>query len=138
MFGIDDAIAAGSKLVDDVVTRVWPNATEIEKAKLAQVAAEAQNQFNLILGQLEINKTEAASPSLFVSGWRPAVGWCGALGYGYEFLWRPLANGLAIAIGLPPPFPSIEVEALSSLLFGLLGIGALRTVEKVKGVARHQ
>jgi len=73
---------------------------------------------------------------VFVAGWRPAVGWCGALGYGYEFLLRPIANGVAVAYGVPPVFPGIEMEALTSLLFGLLGLGSLRTVEKIKGVAR--
>ena len=73
---------------------------------------------------------------MFVAGWRPAVGWCGALGYGYEFLLRPIANGVAVAYGVPPVFPGIEMEALTSLLFGLLGLGSLRTVEKIKGVAR--
>ena len=134
MMGID-AIAG---LVSTAVDKIWPDANIEAQAKADTLKAELAKELEYTLGQLEINKIEAASTSLFVAGWRPAVGWAGALGYGYEFLWRPIANGLAVAFGLPPIFPGIEVDALSSLLFGLLGLGTLRTVEKVKGVARQK
>lgn len=133
MFGID-AIAG---LVSTAVDKLWPDANIDAQAKADRLKAELTQSLQASLGQLEINKIEAASPSLFVSGWRPAVGWCGALGYGYEFLWRPVVNGVLVACGLPPVFPGIETDALSTLLFGLLGLGTLRSVEKVKGVARH-
>jgi hypothetical protein len=126
-----------ANLVSTAVDKIWPDANIEAEAKADALKQELTMQFQSVLGQLEINKTEAASASLFVAGWRPAVGWCGALGYGYEFLFRPLLNGLAVAAGLPPVFPGIETEALTSLLFGLLGLGGLRTVEKVKGVARR-
>ncbi len=132
MIGID-AIAS---LVGTAVDKIWPDANIEAQSKADALKAELAKELEYTLGQLEINKIEAANPSLFVAGWRPAVGWCGALGYGYEFLCRPLLNGLAVASGLPPVFPGIEIEALTSLLFGLLGLGTLRTLEKVKGVAR--
>jgi len=131
MFGID-AIAG---LVSTAVDKIWPDANIEAQAKADELKAELTKELQYTLGQIEINKIEAASPSVFVSGWRPAVGWAGALGYGYEFLWRPIANGLSVAFGLPPIFPGIETEALSTLLFGLLGLGTLRTAEKLKGVA---
>ena len=134
MIGID-AIA---NLVSTTVDKIWPDANIEAQGKVDALKTQLATELQYTLGQLEINKIEAASTSLFVSGWRPAVGWTGALGYGYEFLLRPLGNGLAVAYGFPPIFPGIEVDALSSLLFGLLGLGTLRTVEKVKGVARHK
>lgn len=134
MIGID-AIA---NLVSTAVNKIFPDANIEAQAKADALKAELTQQLEYTLGQMEINKVEASSASLFVAGWRPAVGWTGALGYGYEFLCRPIANGIAIACGLPPIFPGIETEALTSLLFGLLGLGSLRTVEKVKGVARHK
>ncbi|MDO8940886.1 MAG: 3TM-type holin [Methylicorpusculum sp.] len=134
MFGID-AIAG---LVSTAVDKIWPDANIAAQANADALKQELTKELTYTVGQLEINKMEAAHPSLFVAGWRPAVGWMGALGYGYEFLLRPIANGIAVANGLPPIFPGVEMEALTSLLFGLLGLGTLRTVEKVKGVARHQ
>ena len=136
MFGIDDAISQVSSLVNTAIDKIWADANIAEQAKADALKAELTQSLQFTLGQLDINKIEAASPSLFVAGWRPAVGWTGALGYAYEFLLRPFANGIAVAHGLPPMFPGIETEALTSLLFGLLGLGTLRSVEKLKGVAR--
>lgn len=133
MFGID-AIAG---LVSTVVDKIFPDADIEAQSKADTLKQQLTSELQAIVGQLEINKTEAGSTSLFVSGWRPAVGWACALGYAYQFLLKPIGNGIAVALGVPPVLPGIEFEALSSLLFGLLGLGTLRTVEKVKGVARQ-
>lgn len=133
MFGIDDAVAAGSKLIDDVVTRIWPDATEIEKAKLAQASAEIQQQYALVLGQLDIDKTEAAHPSVFVAGWRPAIGWVGAAGLGYQVLFMPILNGLCLVFGIPAPFPAVDVQLLQTLIGGMLGLGIARSWDKSNG-----
>jgi len=133
MFGIDDAIAAVSTLADSVVKRVWPDATEIEKAKLTQAMQEMQNEYQLILGQLEINKVEAANPSLFVSGWRPAVGWVCVAGMAYVAVLEPLARFLAIVgFAYTGIFPVIDTTITSQVLFGMLGLAAARTVEKIQ------
>ena len=132
MIGID-AIAS---LVSTAVDKIFPDANIEAQSKADALKAELSKELEYTLGQIEINKIEASSSSLFVSGWRPAVGWTGALGYAYEFLVRPVVNGVLVMNGVPPALPGIEVEALTSLLFGLLGLGTLRTVEKVKNVAR--
>lgn len=72
----------------------------------------------------------------FVTGWRPFVGWICSLGFCYEFVGRPIINGFLSMSPVGPVFPGIEVDTLTSLLFGLLGLGAFRTIEKLKGVAR--
>ena len=98
---------------------------------------------DLLRGQLEVNRAEAASSSLFVAGWRPAIGWIGAAALGYQFLLYPLlvwawallqARGL-VSGDLQPP-PMLDTDALWVVLSGMLGIAGLRSVEKVKGVAR--
>jgi hypothetical protein len=132
MIGID-AIAG---LVGTVVDKIFPDANIEAQGKVDTLKAELTKELEYTLGQLEINKIEASSSSLFVAGWRPAVGWTSALGYFYEFLFRPVANGISVSFGIPPVFPGIEMEALSTLLFGLLGLGTLRTVEKVKKVTK--
>lgn len=132
MIGID-AIA---DLVSTAVDKIFPDANIEAQSKADALKAELSKELEYTLGQIEINKIEASSSSVFVSGWRPAVGWTGALGYAYEFLLRPLINGLLVVNGVPPALPGIEIDALTSLLFGLLGLGTLRTVEKINNVAR--
>lgn len=134
MIGID-AIAG---LVNSAVNKIWPDANIEAQAKADALKAELAKELEYTLGQLEINKIEAASSSVFVSGARPFVMWVCGSGFAYEFLFRPLFNGFAIAFGMPPIFPGVETEALSTLLFGMLGLGTLRTTEKVKGVARDR
>jgi len=137
MFGIDDAIAAVSGLADDIIKRVWPDATEIEKTKLAQAMQEMENQYKVVLGQLEINKVEAASPSLFVSGWRPFIGWGCGFGLVYASTIDPIARFIAMVVfHYIGAFPVVDTTITLQVLLGMLGLGTMRMVEKVKGVNR--
>ena len=137
MFGIGEAIAAVSTLADDAVKRIWPDATEIEKAKLAQLTAEMQNQYNLVLGQLEINKVEAQSSNWFTSGWRPYVGWVCGTGLAYSTIFEPLFRFIAqVAFSYDGPFPIINTDLTSQILMGMLGFGALRSADKYFGTVK--
>lgn len=133
MFGIDDAIIAVSNLASTVVSRIWPDATVTEKAKLDRITTELNNEFNLILGQLEINKIEAASPSLFIAGARPAAMWVGVITLFYMGIGGSLLNWIALCFNLPP-FPPVLDTASTDILMGLLGLGGLRTYDKLKGI----
>jgi len=133
MFGIDDAITSVANLASTVVERIYPDATIVEKAKLDRIAAEISNEFNLVLGQLEINKVEAASSSIFVAGARPAAMWVGVLSLFYMGIGGSLLSWLAICFNLPP-LPIINESTSTDILMGLLGLGGLRTFDKLKGV----
>ena len=132
MLGIGEV----SNLISTAVDKIFPDANIEAQAKADALKAELTQQFESVMGQLEINKTEAQHSSVFVSGWRPAVGWVCVAGFGYEFLFRQLLNGLLALAGVPPVFEVVNVDALEVLLYGLLGLGGIRTVEKIKGVAR--
>jgi hypothetical protein len=134
MFGIDDAIAQGSKLIDDVVTRIWPDATEVEKAKLAQATEELRAGNEVIMAQLKINEVEAGSAHWFVAAARPAAMWVGVFSLLYSGIGISILSWLALAFGLPV-IPAVDVVTQTNLLYGLLGLGSLRTVEKIKDVA---
>lgn len=121
-FGIDDAIAAGLKVLDKFVPD--PEA----KAKAEGELRTALQTWDK--SQTDINAVEAASPSLFVSGWRPAIGWIGAAGLFYAYVGRPLLAGAGVT-GLPP-----LDNNLYELVIAMLGLGGLRTFEKIKGVTR--
>jgi len=104
-----------------------------EMAKV-QLQLESLDQA-LKTGQLEINKVEAASSSAFVAGWRPFLGWVAGIAFAYQFvlypiiLWAWAAWGLK---GISPP-PVMDVGALMTLLAGLLGLGGMRSFDKLKG-----
>lgn len=128
-------VAAVGGVIDDLHTS--------DKERLDAEIELRKIDSGLLQGQMEVNKVEAASSSLFVAGWRPAIGWIGAVALGYQFLLYPLlvwAWALLQARGLVPgnlqPPPMLDTEALWVVLSGMLGIAGLRSVEKVKGVAR--
>lgn len=98
-----------------------------ELAKLAQ-------ENGLMLAQIDVNKAEAQSTKLFVSGWRPAVGWVCVLGLGYSFVAWALLTWASNIWKFPPP-PQLDMGTLLPLLFGMLGLGGLRTYEKLNNVA---
>jgi|TARA_R110001583_G_scaffold11899_13_gene53163 hypothetical protein len=82
-------------------------------------------------GQLEINKMEAAHKSLFVAGWRPAIGWICALGLLYNTI---IANIISIWVAVP----EVDTTLLVPVMMGMLGLGAMRSYEKVNQVAREK
>ena len=111
-----------------------------EKMKIAaelSTMAERHPQ-ELAKGQLEVNKVEAASKSMFVAGWRPAVGWVCVLGMAMNFIIVPLGNfGLSVA-DIQVVIPMIDTSQMMPVLMGMLGLGAMRTVEKVQKVSREK
>ena len=92
----------------------------------------------LAKGQLEVNKTEAAHKSLFVAGWRPAVGWICALGMASNFLVIPIANFVLALTGSTILIPLLDTGEMMPVLMGMLGLGAMRTYEKKQGVQRDK
>lgn len=122
-----------------VFDRVFPDPQQKAQAQLELLKMQQAGEFKeldasvqLALGQMEVNKVEAAGESLFKSGWRPAIGWVCAAGLLYQLLLRPLLGWAAqnyLKWSLPP---SLEMDTLGTLLFGMLGLGAYRTVEKIK------
>jgi len=120
----------GGKLID----RIWPDPAQAASAKFELFKLQQSGELSEIAGQLEINKVEAANPNLFVSGWRPWCGWVCGMGLMYAFLGQPLlAWGSSIWHYAGPP--ALDLSVLITVLGGLLGLGSLRTTEKIKGVA---
>lgn len=144
MFGIDDAVESIFGFGKTVVDKIWPDADEADKRKHSQFMAELMAHVQLVMGQLEVNKAEAQHKSIFVAGWRPFIGWVCGLGLAYQFLIYPLLTwvwSLLIAFAVIPATaiypPALAVGTLVTLVGGMLGLGAVRTVERVKGVATN-
>ena len=127
-----------TKLLDKIIPDPQAKAAaQIELLKLQQAGEfkELDAQLQRDLGQLEVNKAEAASGNAFAASWRPLCGYVCVLGLSYQFLIQPLlAWGSGIwAVPLPP---NLDLGDLLTLLGGMLGLGSLRTAEKFRGVAR--
>ena len=123
-----------TKLLDKVIEdKDTKNAIAFELSTMAEKHAQ-----ELAKGQLDVNKVEAAHKNLFVAGWRPAVGWVCCLGMAGNFLIIPLANFALALSSSPITIPLIETSEMMPVLMGMLGLGAMRTVEKTKNVQRER
>lgn len=133
------AIAAAlMPVVSTLIDRLIPDKDAAAKAKLemeAQLVATA-NQVNL--AQIDVNKKEAEHSSIFVAGWRPAIGWVCSIGLAWTFIGQPIAEWIMALKGIETELPSLQTEYLLELVLALLGMAGLRTFEKLRGVARQQ
>jgi hypothetical protein len=126
-----DPLSALLDIGGKVIDRVWPDPEKAAAAKLELFKMQQSGELAAMAGQMEINKVEAASSSLFVSGWRPSIGWiCGA-GFAVQFVVGPLAEWGAALAGHPVKFPQMDTGTMMPLLLGMLGLGGLRTAEKL-------
>ena len=109
-----------------------------QKNALAHEIATMSEQHHqeLMKGQLEINKIEAAHASIFVSGWRPALGWVCTMGMFGNFITIPFSNFVLALIGYDIVIPLVPLETMMPVLMGMLGLGAMRSYEKTKQVAK--
>lgn len=132
--GIGSIIESVGKVADDLITS---DKERIELELEAQRIAQAGD-----LAQIEVNRTEAQHSSVFVAGWRPAIGWIGASAMAYQFLlypmllwlWKYLQAIQWIPSELTPP-PVLDADQLWVILSGILGIAGMRSFEKTRGVA---
>ena len=120
-------------LVGKISDKVWPDPAKKIEAQTALLQMQQSGELAMLekLGQsdsaqVEVNKIEAASDSSFKSGWRPALGWVCVAGFSYQLLGRPFLLGAGY------DFPDLDMETLSALTFGMLGLAGFRTVEKLK------
>ncbi len=130
MFGIDDAITAGLGIINKFIP---------DKTAAAQAAAEYQlavlkANTDAAQGQLDTNKTEAASTNWFVAGARPSIMWICSGALAYQYLLVPIAVWAALWSGHTFPTPPTLYQNLWQLMMGMLGLGGLRTFEKMNGV----
>lgn len=121
-------------LVTSIIGRIWPDKSEQQKLQFARELQQAMIEADLAKGQMDINVEEAKSSNLFVAGWRPFIGWVCGLAFAWQYLVCPLLTFLIVASGHPAPaMPEFGIETMMPVLVGMLGLGGLRTYEKLKG-----
>lgn len=122
------------KLIPDPGQAADAKLKVLEMAQRGELAV-LDADMRLAMGQMEVNKAEATT-DLFRGGWRPATGWVCVFGLAYQFIAQPLLPWIvALFGGTVPPLPAIDNETLMVLLTGMLGLGGLRTFERVRGRA---
>ena len=120
--------------VTNLLDKVIPDADTKQRIAHEIATMTESHAHEIAKAQIEVNKTEAGNKNLFVAGWRPAVGWVCCLGMAGNFLVIPLANFTLALSGSSVVVPLIDLSTMMPVLMGMLGLGALRTVEKTKGV----
>lgn len=121
----------------DGVLRFIPDKNERARAKEQFEMQMLGTMTGLVQGQLEINKQEAQHSSIFVAGWRPAIGWICGTALGWNYILQPILSWAAFLAGADlGDSPTLDTAELTTILLGMLGLGGLRTYEKRLGVAR--
>lgn len=127
MFGIDDVIGAGLKVLDKFIPD--PAAKAEAEAALRQSLQQWDEQQN------KVNAIEAQSNSLFVAGWRPCVGWVCCAALAWTYIAQPMLAFALAQMGYLTVLPRLDMGEMMPILLGMLGLGGLRSWEKTKGVA---
>lgn len=114
-----------------------------DKNKRAEAQEYFENQVltaltSLVQGQLKVNEIEAQHTSVFVAGWRPGVGWICASALGWNYVLQPIIAWIAVVNGFDlADAPQLDTAELTTILLGMLGLGGMRSYEKVIGVSRN-
>ena len=131
---LKDLISPVTNIIEEVVVdkdKVRQINLEIEK-----LADQADARYHEeLMGQIEVNKTEAQHASVFVAGWRPFIGWTGGVGLAYSFVLAPFIEFIARANGYTQEMPMPDAGQLMVLVTSMLGVGAMRSYDKAKGTA---
>jgi hypothetical protein len=119
--------------IASILDRIIPDKSQAAAAKAALLQSEVQGEFSNALAQIQTDQAEATNTSIFVAGWRPFVGWvCGAA-FAYAFIVQPLLKFVLSAFHVQVETPVIDFSAMSPVLLGMLGLGAMRSYDKAQG-----
>jgi hypothetical protein len=125
-------LGIGNKLID----HFFPDANQAAAAKLRLLEMQQNGDLQVMASQMDINKIEAANPSLFVSGWRPFIGWVCGISLTYAAIIEPVSRFIAsVMFKYSGAFPVIDTTLTLQILLGLLGLAGMRSWEKKEGVA---
>jgi hypothetical protein len=123
--------------ITTLLDKFIPDATERQKLAHEIATIAQKNAHENAMAQIDVNKTEAASNSIFKGGWRPFIGWVCGVAFAYHFVLQPFLIFVLTTLGQPvPTLPEFDMASLMTVLGGLLGLGGLRTFEKYKGVTK--
>lgn len=127
------SVAAGLNPISQAITEIGETARQV----LPNPTAEVQDTFELQKSQIQVDQAEAGNANLFVSGWRPAIGWVGAVALAWSCVLAPLINWIASLFGEKLQTPSLPADTLYPVILALLGMGTLHTIDRYNGTATN-
>ena len=134
---IDFSLSDAGEIIKDI-REAWTGEAIADPQRREEYELKLRELQNRLLeGQMAINKVEASSESLFVSGARPAILWIGGFSLAYNFILAPFIHSLLHANGIDFPLPVVDASELMALITAMLGIGGYRTYEKARGIHNH-
>lgn len=131
-----DPVTAIAQIVSTVVDRLIPDKSQAAAAKAQLLEMQIKGEFDNAIEQLKTDQAEAANQSVFVAGWRPFVGWACGFAFVYAFILQPLAQAICVIAHRsfdPKLFPVLNLDQMMPVLLGMLGLGAMRTIDKYNG-----
>lgn len=129
-----DPISAISDLVGSVVSRIWPDKTEVEKQKFILEIQTELDKTQLLAAQAQTNTAEASSNNWFAQDWRPLIGYVCGLTFAWHYFIQPILVFIITISGhTVPTLPVLNANDLVPILLGMLGLGGIRAYENVKG-----
>ena len=131
MIVTDLLLGKASKVFD----KVFPDPVKAAEAKFELYKLQQSGELTAMIAQTDINKVEAASSNAFVAGARPFIMWVCGIGCAWNWIGLPVACFIMAIMNIPIDIRPADLSEMMPLLFGMLGLGSLRTVEKIKGVA---
>ncbi len=129
-----DPITAALSIGSQIIDRLWPDPVQRDAAKLKLLELQQSGELQKISGQLAVNLAEAKNANWIVAGWRPYIGWICGTGLAIQFVAAPLADWATALFHHPVAVPPLDLGTLMTLLLGMLGLGGMRTAEKLKNV----
>ena len=127
-----DPVTAGLDFAGKLLDKLFPDPTARAQAQVQLLKLEQSGE----LAQIAVNQEEAKNENIFVSGWRPFIGWVCGVAFAYHFIALPVLESVATAMGYTIVMPVFDMQELSTVLMGMLGLGSLRTVEKMSDKAQ--
>ena len=124
-------------ILGNVLDRFFPDKEKAAEAQRAIESALLENAAQINLAQIEVNKAEAQHRTIFVAGWRPFIGWVCGIALAWHFVGVPVTIFFIAWAGAEvPELPAFDMNSLMTVLMGMLGLGGLRTFEKMKGLTK--
>lgn len=130
-----DPVSVLLEIGGKVIEKIWPDPAQAAAAKFELFKLQQSGDLAQMAGQMQINQEEAKSSSVFVSGWRPFIGWVCGVACAWNWIGLGIAKVVAELLGSHITLAPASIEEMMPILMGMLGLGAYRTVEKLKGVA---
>lgn len=133
-----DPISSIAELATSIISKIWPDKTEQQKQAFSLEVQRQLAETQILKSQSDTNTAEAGSHSILVSGWRPWIGWVCGCSFAWQFVLLPIVLCISSATGHSFDPPTFDINTMTTVLMGMLGLGTMRTFEKYTNTAKNR